>query len=342
MHGAAVQFAASVPRGEEFDVLLTTDMVDLATLRGLRPDLARLPSVTYFHENQISYPWSPSDQDVSHQFDRRYGWINYTTALASEQCWFASEYHLQVWSQALPEFLRVFPKGRKLPLPQSDKYHVYPLPLELNFLITSKRPTREPPSAHTPTIVWNHRWEHDKNPTDFFAVVDQLAAEHWDFQLIVLGKRYARAPAVFAKAKQAHQHRILHWGYADSRSEYEAWLLRSDIALVTSKHDYFGIAVVEAIAAGAAPVLPRYLDNLELEAPYAAHVSPENWAAARYEDRAACLAKMRGLLSAWNVSASGDPACEQRRRYVMKYDAKSVVSTHDAALLRLYSSRLSS
>jgi hypothetical protein len=31
-------------------------MVDLATLRGLIPDLAQIPSVLYFHENQFAYP----------------------------------------------------------------------------------------------------------------------------------------------------------------------------------------------------------------------------------------------------------------------------------------------
>lgn len=40
----------------EYDLLVATSMVDLATLRGLVPGLARLPSLLYFHENQFEYP----------------------------------------------------------------------------------------------------------------------------------------------------------------------------------------------------------------------------------------------------------------------------------------------
>ena len=40
----------------EYDLLLATSMVDLATLRGLVPALAALPTVLYFHENQFAYP----------------------------------------------------------------------------------------------------------------------------------------------------------------------------------------------------------------------------------------------------------------------------------------------
>ena len=38
------------------DLLVATSMVDLATLRGLVPALARTPSLLYFHENQFAYP----------------------------------------------------------------------------------------------------------------------------------------------------------------------------------------------------------------------------------------------------------------------------------------------
>ena len=41
---------------QDYDVLVATSMVDLATLRGLVPALAGLPSILYFHENQFAYP----------------------------------------------------------------------------------------------------------------------------------------------------------------------------------------------------------------------------------------------------------------------------------------------
>ena len=41
---------------EQWDLLVATSMVDLATLRGLVPSLARVPTLLYFHENQFEYP----------------------------------------------------------------------------------------------------------------------------------------------------------------------------------------------------------------------------------------------------------------------------------------------
>ena len=41
---------------ENSDLLIATSMVDLATLRGLVPKLAQVPTVLYFHENQFEYP----------------------------------------------------------------------------------------------------------------------------------------------------------------------------------------------------------------------------------------------------------------------------------------------
>ena len=40
----------------DYDLLIATSMVDLATLRGLVPALTALPSLLYFHENQFDYP----------------------------------------------------------------------------------------------------------------------------------------------------------------------------------------------------------------------------------------------------------------------------------------------
>ena len=42
----------------DYDLVVATSMVDLATLKGLVPSLANTPSVVYFHENQFAYPLS--------------------------------------------------------------------------------------------------------------------------------------------------------------------------------------------------------------------------------------------------------------------------------------------
>ena len=346
MHGAAVQLAQQIAPVREagYDLLLTTDMLDLATLLGLRPDLGALPTVVYFHENQLTYPWSDDDPDAQRGLDRRYAWINYTTALAATQVWFASDYHRAVWQEALPSFLHAFPQGRKLPTPQLSKSRVLPLALDLDRLCSTTRPARD---GGAPIVVYNHRWEYDKGPDDFFDVLMQLADEGCAFRLVVLGESFARTPPVFAKAQQYLAGRILHWGYAPSRKEYEDWLLRADIALVTAHHDFFGIAVVEAIAAGVQPVLPKGLKQETREAPYREHLSAQEWAAAQYSNRAACLQKMRSLLTAQGVSGSGVEARRVARRQLVRqrYGVLGVVKRYDSALAQTraaHSSRLNS
>ena len=332
MHGAAVELSLKLNPASSYDLVLVTDMLDLATLKGLRPDLAALPCVCYFHENQLCYPWSPQDEDVVLARDHRYSWINYTSALAADALWFNSNYHKASWNKALPDFLRQFPEGSKLPLPQAAQA-VLALPLEGIETLAKAARVRNP---GPPIILWNHRWEYDKGPDEFFAILGQLKTEGYAFRLLVVGESYGRQPPVFAKAKADFASEIVHWGYVADATAYRHWLLQADIALVTSRHDFFGISVVEAIAAGAIPVLPEGLS-------YQEHLAPKAWQAARYIDRDACLKKMRVLLSeVGDVSVSVDPASHERRSSLKRYSAAKVVAAYDKAFAKVYSSRLSS
>ena len=38
---------------QDYDLLIATSMVDLASLRGFIPSIAQLPTLLYFHENQF-------------------------------------------------------------------------------------------------------------------------------------------------------------------------------------------------------------------------------------------------------------------------------------------------
>ena len=67
MHGGAVTLADKfIKSGAEPDIILASDMLDLSTFLALtRRQTSGIPAAVYFHENQICYPWSPDDQDVS-------------------------------------------------------------------------------------------------------------------------------------------------------------------------------------------------------------------------------------------------------------------------------------
>lgn len=95
MHGGAVTLVRMF-RSQNFspDLLMASDMLDLTTFLALtRHWIAEFPVVIYFHENQLSYPWSPDDRDVIQKRDKHYGFINYSSALAADAVFFNSQFH---------------------------------------------------------------------------------------------------------------------------------------------------------------------------------------------------------------------------------------------------------
>src|SRR5687768_6313148 len=111
-----------------------------------------------------------------------------------------------------------------------------------------------------PVILWNHRWEHDKDPDAFFEALLQLQCP---FRLIVCGERYAEAPPIFGEAQETLRSKILHFGFAPG-AEYQALLMRSHLAVSTAKHEFFGLSVLEAVHFGARPLVPDRLSYREL------------------------------------------------------------------------------
>lgn len=91
MRHAAITFAeqvASCPN-THFDAIFCSDMLNLAVFRGLAPQpISKLPTVVYFHENQLTYP-----DNSRTQRDYHYAFDNFQTLLAADQAWFNSDYH---------------------------------------------------------------------------------------------------------------------------------------------------------------------------------------------------------------------------------------------------------
>jgi glycosyltransferase involved in cell wall biosynthesis len=112
-------------------------------------------------------------------------------------------------------------------------------------------------------ILWNHRWEYDKNPEAFFSMLEQLAEMGVAFRVAIAGESFRNQPEEFLAARERFRERIIHFGYA-TKEQYQALLQRSDIVVSTAIHEFFGIAVVEAIYAGCAPLLPNRLAYPEL------------------------------------------------------------------------------
>jgi glycosyltransferase involved in cell wall biosynthesis len=270
MHGGAVTLARQfIDRGLEPDLIVATDMLDLTTFLSLtRHRTAGTPTAVYFHENQLTYPWSPKDRDLKRDRDKHYSFINLASALAADRIFFNSRYHRASFLGELPGFLRQFPDHQELGQVESvaAKSQVLPLGFDLRwfdatreqFEMSSRRLVAEP------LILWNHRWEYDKNPDEFFAALGVLADRGCPFRVALLGEVFDVTPDAFVKGIAKLGDRVAHSGYAESRADYAGWLWRADILPVTSHHDFFGRSVVEATYCGCFPILPRRLAYPEL------------------------------------------------------------------------------
>jgi len=84
------------------------------------------------------------------------------------------------------------------------------------------------------------------------------------FRLILAGEHFEEKPEEFNLAFQRYADRILHYGYAEDFEEYSRLLHRSNIIVSTSIHEFFGIAIMEAIYCGCHPLLPDRLTYPEL------------------------------------------------------------------------------
>jgi glycosyltransferase involved in cell wall biosynthesis len=273
MHGGAVTLARRfLEEGRDTDVILATDMLDLTTFLALtRERTAGTPVAVYFHENQITYPWAPGDRDVAHKRDMHYGFINFASALAADAVFFNSDYHRRTFLDELPRLLRHFPDHRELSSVGriSDKSRVLHLGFDFERLEANRPevPDYGIQSGRPPLILWNHRWEYDKNPEGFFQVLTDLAGLGIEFELAVLGENFSRSPEAFRQARNTLGDRIVRFGYAEEFADYAAWLWAADILPVTSRHDFFGMSVVEAVFCGCYPLLPRRLSYPEIFPP---------------------------------------------------------------------------
>ena len=263
MHGGAITLAKMFNALDWLpDLILATDMLDLNTFLSLTRDKSNgIPTAIYFHENQLSYPWSPSDRDKLKNRDMHYGFINYSSALLADKVFFNSKFHMKSFLDALNPFLKQFPDYQEF-----DTIDIIKEKSEVLFLGMDL--TRFDEYALTkgsrPNILWNHRWEYDKNPQSFFSVLKRVKSESNDFGLVILGENFSKFPKIFEESKKEFVNQIVHWGYVDSFEEYAKWLWRSHIIPVTSNQEFFGGSVMEAIYCGVWPILPNRLTYPEL------------------------------------------------------------------------------
>jgi glycosyltransferase involved in cell wall biosynthesis len=243
-------------RERRFDAVLCSSFIDVAVLRAL---LTRVKGwdhatriCTYFHENQFFYPERQAEPK-SFQFAA----INFHSALASDKIAFNSSYNAETFLSGCRKYLQ---NAAEMGLSaatielKNKSTILYP-GIDFTPIDRQKRVSAPGP----PVIVWNHRWEHDKNPASFFKALTEISSSGIDFRLILVGKSFPNSPQCFTDAKKVLGERIIHFGYAPSYADYVALLCRGDVVVSTAFHEFFGIAVIEAVRAGCLPLLPDRL-----------------------------------------------------------------------------------
>ena len=251
MRGAALHFARAVARPQEFDLLLATDLMNVADLKAVWG--AHCPPILlYVHENQLSYPTPEGEQK-----DFQFAFTDIASALAADAMVFNSRYHRDAYFAALPEVLRRMPEYEPAWIPDAlaAKARVLYPGCRLPGADAEVRSV----GAGPPLVIWNHRWEFDKQPAAFFAALREVQRAGVAFRVALLGENAQYVPKEFMAAREWLGERVVQYGYLPGRDAYLAWLRRGAVVVSTAVQENFGISVVEAAAAGCHPLLPSRL-----------------------------------------------------------------------------------
>jgi len=312
MQGGAVTLARlAAALDERPDLILASDMLNVPVFLSLSGGLHDVPLAIYFHENQLTYPLQPGEKR-----DLHYGFINFVSALRADAAFFNSAYHQAAFFDELPRLLKHFPDYTELWTVDAlrKKSQVLPLGLDLARFDTCRS---ESPAADRPLLLWNHRWEYDKDPETFFRVVYALDREGLDFGLIILGESFRNWPDEFLAARERLPERFVHFGYAEDFAAYAHWLWQADVVVSTALHEFFGAAVVEACYCDCLPVLPRRLAYPEL-------IPAQHHGTCLYDDFEGLLHRLRRAIlrveETRAVSLRPEMACFDWRQMAPRYD----------------------
>lgn len=291
MSGGAVTLAEETKEvKEDIDIIFASSMTNLPAFIALtNPRFARTPCVMYMHENQLTMPL-PLGEDR----DETYCYINYLSALVADELWFSSKFHYKEFFNALPLFLKKYSERKYLGLNdqlQKKSRIVYP-GIELKKL--DQKPDGNE-GKRAPIVVWNQRWEYDRNPQMFNRIINRLDDADVDFDLILAGDQLQTESPELRQMRDRYGDRILHYGYVSDSSEYAKLLHSGDVVLSTSRYEFFCTALMEAVYCGCHPMVPDALTYPEL-IPGSLH-EPLLHAPVFYTDEDDLFKKMKRLLS---------------------------------------------
>lgn len=218
---------------DDYQAIICTSMMSISELK----NRWNLPIFLYMHESQLSYPL-PKNSKVDHHGIH----IDFNNCLAADWLVFNSQTHLDTFIGHIAKYFERMPEYP----PQWIIQEIQTKAQVLHPGCQLKSYTRVVKNKR-PIIIWNHRWEFDKNPQEFFAALEEVDSEKLCFDLVLLGECGQSVPKPFIAAQKKWGNRILHYGFVTSKEEYISWLKQGDLVISTAIQENFGISIVEAI-----------------------------------------------------------------------------------------------
>ena len=115
-----------------------------------------------------------------------------------------------------------------------------------------------------PLILWNQRWEYDKDPETMLRGAVRAGRRGTAFRVALAGENFRVQPAEFERGARTAGRPAGPLRVCRDGGRLRGLLWRADIVLSTAIHEFFGVSVVEAIYCGCLPVLPDRLSYPEL------------------------------------------------------------------------------
>lgn len=259
MRTSSLHFARVLAGAPPPDVLLVSDYVNLAELLALLPPPWRdVPAVVYFHENQLTYPLREGQER-----DHHFGLVHLHAALCARRVLFNSRFHHDAFLGALAALLARAPDVEVADIPDRIAARAEVLPIGIDGEAGAPRSQ----GIEEPRVLWAHRWEWDKGPEALLDAMRALVARGERFRLRLGGQRFREVTPAIAALRAELGERVEDRGFDPDPQAYRDALGECHVVLSTARHEFFGIATLEAIRAGCLPVLPDDLAYPELLPP---------------------------------------------------------------------------
>jgi glycosyltransferase involved in cell wall biosynthesis len=303
----------------DYDAIVATDMLDIGQFLGLtRPRFAATPVLYYLHENQFTYPRLKGTK-----LNSWFGQVNYMSALVADAVAFNSGFHRD-------DFLGALRKLAAQPANWLDEATIESLagksvvlPIGLDLKRLDQYHERR---SHRPLLLWNHRWEFDKAPATFARAIAAVAEQGVEFDLALAGDPGPNPHPAFSEIRTVLGERVVQFGRVESAEAYAKLLWRSHVAVSTSRQEFFGISMVEAMYAECVPIAPNALNYPDI-------VPREHHDTCLFDDEQGLVAKLTAALRA---TPDGQPF----RANAARWDWADVEPQWDAALKGLVDGRL--